>query len=60
MPSFRFYFIGLNRKIIGATALDCADDGRALEEAKKLLGEHATAHGIEVWEGARRVASFDR
>jgi hypothetical protein len=60
MPSFRIYFIGLNQKIIDAATLDCVDDGQAIEEARKLLGERATAHGVEVWEGARRVASLPR
>jgi hypothetical protein len=60
MPAFRIYFIGLNRRIIDAVTLDCIDDGHAVEEAKKLLGERAMAQGIEVWEGARRVASLAR
>lgn len=60
MPSFRVYFIGVSRKIVDVAALDCADDQQAIDEAKKLLAERATAHGIEVWEGARRVVSVAR
>jgi hypothetical protein len=60
MPSFRIYFIGVSRKIVDAVALDCADDQQAIAEAKKLLAERPTVHGIEVWEAARRVASLER
>lgn len=60
MPSFRVYFIGVSRKIVDVAALDCTDESQAIDQAKKLLGEHGAAQGVEVWEGARRVLSLTR
>jgi len=60
MPAFRFYFIDNSRKIVEATALECADDRQAIEKAKKLLEIRTSAHGVEVWDRARRVAQLMR
>lgn len=60
MPSFRVYIIGVSGKIVAAAALDCADESQAIDQAKKLLGEHGAAQGVEVWEGARRLLSLTR
>ncbi len=60
MPSFRFYFIGVSRKIVDAAALDCVDDQHAVAQAQQFLAERAAAQGIEVWDGARRVVSLAR
>ncbi|MGO8917636.1 MAG: hypothetical protein ACLQJR_17160 [Stellaceae bacterium] len=60
MPAFRFYFIGVSRKIVDTAALDCADDDQAIEEAKKFLAARAAVQGVEVWDGARRVVSLTR
>lgn len=60
MHAFRFYFIDGSRKIVEATALDCADDQQAIEEARRLLSERAAARGVEVWDRARRVVQLIR
>jgi hypothetical protein len=53
---YRFYKVGENGRITEAPEIvDCADDD-AVEKAKKL----AVAHGIEIWDLARRVAAIPK
>ena len=60
MRTFRLYFIDGRQKIIEATAIECADDQQAIEEARRWLGEREAVRGVEVWDRARRVVQLMR
>jgi hypothetical protein len=51
MADYRAYFVGDDGHIIGFEPLVCADDGEAVERAKRLV----TKHSVELWSGARLV-----
>jgi hypothetical protein len=53
MPSYRFYFVDRNDRLIGpAQVLECADDAHALAQATKRQNRYFT---VEVWHGQREV-----
>jgi hypothetical protein len=49
MAEYRVYTMDRDGRISGAKALVCADDAEAIEQAKRLVVNHA----IELWIGAR-------
>jgi hypothetical protein len=51
MADHRAYFVGADGHIIGFEPLVCADDGEAIEKAKRLV----TKHLVELWSGERLV-----
>lgn len=60
MSLYQFHFIGADG---GRPALDfshCPDDGEAVREGAKHLGEHGSALAVEIWEGDRMVVRMER
>lgn len=60
MSLYQFHFIGADG---GRPALDfshCADDGEAVREGMRHLGEHGSALAVEVWQGERMVVRMER
>jgi hypothetical protein len=51
MPEYRAYRVGSDGHFTGFEPLLCADDGEAIERAKRLV----TKQGIELWCGERLV-----
>jgi hypothetical protein len=51
MPEYRAYIVGDGEHFIGFEPLVCADDGEAIEKAKRLIDKHP----IEIWSGDRLV-----
>lgn len=51
MPSYRFYFMTVGDRIMRGQDVECDNDDDALARARSLHN----AHGIEVWEGRRKV-----
>jgi hypothetical protein len=51
MADYRAYIVGDDGHIIGFEPLVCADDGEAIEKAKRLVDRYP----IEVWNGERLV-----
>jgi hypothetical protein len=51
MAEYRAYLVGDDGHIIGFEPLVCADDGEAVEKAKRF----ATKHSVELWSGDRLV-----
>jgi hypothetical protein len=49
MADYRAYFVGDDGHIIAFEPLVCADDGEAIEKAKRLTDKHP----IEIWSGDR-------
>lgn len=56
---YRFY-LQRGDQTFAAEVLECADDGAAMEMAKDLLAASMTFHGIEVWQGTRKVGDHKR
>jgi hypothetical protein len=54
MPSYRLYFLDAEGHIKRRVELDCCDDDEAIEQASK----HDIGHGMELWNGPRRVKGF--
>jgi hypothetical protein len=54
MTDYRAYVIGEDGHFFKAFPLDCANDGEAIEKAKSLV----ESHNVELWDHARKVASF--
>jgi hypothetical protein len=54
MADYRAYIIGEDGHFFKAFPLDCANDGEAMEKAKSLV----ESHNVELWDHARKVASF--
>jgi hypothetical protein len=55
MTEYRAYLIGRDGHIQGYEPLSCADDAAAVAAAKPLIG----SHGVEIWQGARRVVTLE-
>ena len=56
MHAYRAYLIGRDGHIIRRVDLECDDDSAATERAKQLID----FHDVELWDGARKVATFPR
>ncbi|HUO02960.1 MAG TPA: hypothetical protein VMU31_09290 [Rhizomicrobium sp.] len=51
MLAYRFYVLKADGKIETASNHECADDGEALNHARKIIGRKP----IECWQGARKM-----
>jgi len=58
MPEYRAYIIGSNGHFRDAIALNCDNDDAASKRADNLA--LAEAVDIELWQGARMVATISR
>jgi hypothetical protein len=56
MSEYRAYVIGSDSHFIQVIELICPDDNAAIESAKQLID----GHDIELWQGDRIIAKFDR
>ena len=56
MPEYRVYIVDSDGHFKSAVALICADDEIAKEQAKQLVD----GHDVELWQYARKVATFER
>ena len=56
MQGYNAYLIGADGHIIRRVELNCTDDEAAKVEARKL----ADGHDIELWQGARMIATVPR
>jgi hypothetical protein len=52
---YRIYFLDRNDHIRHALSVECTDDAEAVE----LLQRHSDGRGMELWQGARRVARIE-
>jgi hypothetical protein len=55
MPGYSAYVIGEDGHIQQRIDIICADDEVAKERAKMLVDDH----GIELWRGSRKIATFN-
>ena len=55
MPEYRAYIIGPDGHFHSSVALECLDDEAAAEQAKQLVD----GHDVELWQRARKVATFN-
>lgn len=55
MPIYTFYPYAAEGTALMFEAIDLADDGVAMRHAERLLGQHASAAEVVVWEGDRQV-----
>ncbi len=55
MKMYRVYFLDDEGHVYGADIADCASDGEAARRGTALMARRHSA-GVEIWEGARRVA----
>jgi hypothetical protein len=55
MQGYRAYVIGRNGQIMDRIDLFCENDEDAKERAKQLVDGHA----VELWDEARKVATFE-
>jgi hypothetical protein len=56
MAEYRAYIIGQDGQFLRVIELVCPDDDTAKESAKQLV----SGHDVELWQGCRKVATFDR
>jgi len=56
MPEYRAYMVGPDGHFIGYEPLKCADDGEAIEKAKRLAGQYP----VELWSGPMLVSSLPK
>ena len=54
MAEYRAYIVGTDGQFIKAIELLCPDDDTAKEYAKQLVD----GHDVELWQGDRRIESF--
>src|SRR6478736_8631205 len=54
VTEYRAYLLGRDGRIQGFEPLSCADDAAAIVAARRLIAPH----GVEVWQGARRVVTL--
>lgn len=56
MRGYRLFCLNNRGSIIAVNTVECDGDEEALKQAHALLDAEGHCHGIEVWEGPRRVA----
>ena len=56
MRGYRLFCLNSLGAIIAVNTVECEGDEEALVHAQAMLDGEAPCHGIEIWEGARRVA----
>ena len=54
MRNYRVYILGEDDHVIDRVDLRCNDDETAKNEARKL----AIGQAVELWDGARKIATF--
>ena len=54
MPDYRAYVVGSDGHFINVVALECGDNAEAVEHAKQVVN----GHDVELWQGARKVATL--
>jgi len=55
MHNYRAYMLDADRHIIDRIDLTCGDDESAKARAKEFLDGHV----VELWDGGRKVATFE-
>ncbi|WP_312160560.1 hypothetical protein [Phenylobacterium sp.] len=60
MPLYTIYPTKPNGVAATFEALSCPTDSIAVAEALLLLGQHASASHVVVWQGLRRVVTCER
>lgn len=60
MPLFTFYPCRRDGSSTAFETFEHATDGEALQRARRVLAEHASAVEVVVWQGERRVGAVDR
>ncbi len=55
MPIYRCYFLDGNERIAASEDIDADAAHEAIDRAQAMLKRRAHHHGIEVWQGARRL-----
>ena len=55
MAEYRAYTVGRDGHFIGFEPLVCANDAEAIEQAKRLIVNHA----VELWSGERLVIRLE-
>jgi hypothetical protein len=55
VPDYRAYILDSSGNFCDVVRLECADDNEAMGQAKQLVD----GHDVELWQRARKVASFD-
>lgn len=60
MPLYMFYPTRPDGLAPSFEAADCASDALAVTHAIEVLGEHAGASHVVVWQGPRCVMTFPR
>lgn len=56
MPEYRAYIVGIDGRFVRAIDLLCPDDDTAKEYSKNLVH----GHDVELWQGKRQIAKFQR
>jgi hypothetical protein len=56
MPDYRAYIVGIEGRFVRAIELLCPDDDTAKEYARNLVD----GHDVELWQGKRQIAKFQR
>jgi hypothetical protein len=54
MPGYYVYIMGEDGHVKGRRSIMCKDDETAKEQARQFVDGHA----IELWQEARRIATF--
>jgi hypothetical protein len=54
MPEYRAYIVGSDGHFSNFQVVECADDDEAMEQARQLVD----GHDIELWQRARKIATF--
>jgi hypothetical protein len=54
MPDYRAYMLGPDGHIQLRVELHCADEETARERAQQLVD----GYGVELWDGARKIATY--
>ena len=56
MPGYRLYCLNKTVSIVSVNTVECDADVDALGHAQAMLSEQGPCFGVEIWEGARKVA----
>ena len=54
MPEYRAYIVGSDGRFSDFRVIECVDDDEAMELARQLVD----GHDIELWQRARKIATF--
>jgi hypothetical protein len=59
MAHYRLYFLRIDSHINDAVDLECPDDAAASRLVETHRADRRHDHGMELWQGARRVRAFE-